>query len=58
MKKDYDQNIGLHEVFLESVPTALIITAIFRKASKGPRGKGKVSKKKEKNLMEFSSKGF
>ena len=27
-KKDYDQNIGLHEVFLESVPTALIITVI------------------------------
>ena len=27
-KKDYDQNIGLHEVFLEAVPTALIITVI------------------------------
>ena len=32
-KKDYDQNIGLHEVFLESVPTALIITCIGVKAS-------------------------
>ena len=31
-KKDYDQNIGLHEVFLESVPTALIITVIGVKA--------------------------
>ena len=28
-KKDYDQNIGLHEVFLESVPTVLIVTVIF-----------------------------
>ena len=28
-KKEFDQNIGLHEVFLESVPTALIITVIF-----------------------------
>ena len=27
-KRDFDQNIGLHEVFLESVPTALIITVI------------------------------
>ena len=27
-KKNYDQNIGLHEVFLESVPTALIIAVI------------------------------
>ena len=27
-RKDYDQNIALHEVFLESVPTALIITVI------------------------------
>ena len=27
-KKDYDQNIGLHEAFLESVPTALIIAVI------------------------------
>ena len=32
-KKDYDQNIGLHEVFLESVPTALIITVILVKAN-------------------------
>ena len=31
-KKEFDQNIGLHEVFLESVPTALIITVIFVKA--------------------------
>ena len=31
-KKDYDQNIGLHEVFLESVPTSLIITCIFVRA--------------------------
>lgn len=32
-KKDYDQNIGLHEVFLESVPTALIITVIAVKVA-------------------------
>ena len=31
-KKDYDQNIGLHEVFLESVPTVLIILVIFIRA--------------------------
>ena len=31
-KKDYDQNIGLHEVFLESVPSALIIFVIWLKA--------------------------
>ena len=31
-KKEFDQNIGLHEVFLESVPTALIITVIGVKA--------------------------
>merc|ERR1711988_1470146 len=31
-KKEFDQNIGLHEVFLESVPTALIITFVFVKA--------------------------
>ena len=31
-KKEFDQNIGLHEVFLESVPTALIITVIWIKA--------------------------
>ena len=31
-KKDYDQNIGLHEVFLESVPTSLIIIVIMAKA--------------------------
>ena len=30
-KKEFDQNIGLHEVFLESVPTALIITVIMIK---------------------------
>merc|ERR1711988_632422 len=28
-KKEFDQNIGLHEVFLESVPTALIMLAIY-----------------------------
>ena len=33
-KKDYDQNIGLHEIFLESVPTTLIIFFIFVKAGK------------------------
>ena len=33
-KKDYDQNIGLHEVFLESGPTALIIIYIWVKACK------------------------
>ena len=31
-KRDYDQNIGLHEVFLESVPTALIMFVIGIKA--------------------------
>ena len=31
-KRDYEQNIGLHEVFLESVPTALIITVIGAKS--------------------------
>ena len=33
-KKDYDQNIGLHEIFLEAVPTSLIIFFIFVKAGK------------------------
>ena len=28
-KKDFDQNIALHEVFLESVPAALIISVIW-----------------------------
>ena len=32
-KKDYDQNIGLHEVFLESVPSTLIITFIWLKSN-------------------------
>ena len=36
-KKDYDQNIGLHEVFLESVPSALIITVIFITAGMNDR---------------------
>ena len=27
-KKDYAQNIGLHEVFLEAMPSALIIAVI------------------------------
>ena len=31
-KKEYDESIGLHEVFLESVPTALIIAVIGVKA--------------------------
>ena len=31
-KRDYEQNIGLHEVFLEAVLTALIITCIWIKA--------------------------
>ena len=26
MKKRYEQQVGLHETFIESVPTALIIT--------------------------------
>ena len=30
--KEFDQNIGLHEVFLESVPSTLIITCIAVKA--------------------------
>ena len=30
----FDQNIGLHEVFLESVPTTIIITCIYVKSSK------------------------
>ena len=36
-KKEFDQNIGLHEVFLESVPTALIITVIFVRAFAGKK---------------------
>ena len=31
-KKDFDQNIGLHEVFLESVPTVFIVTVILASA--------------------------
>ena len=30
-KKEFDQNIGLHEAFLESVPSALIMIAIAGK---------------------------
>ena len=36
-KRDFDQNIGLHEVFLESVPTTLIITVILMKAGKNQK---------------------
>ena len=32
IKKIFDQNIGLHEVFLEAVPTTLIITVIWVEA--------------------------
>ena len=32
-KKEFDQNIGLHEVFLESVPTTLIFISISVKAN-------------------------
>ena len=28
MKKQYEEQVGLHEVFLESVPTALVITML------------------------------
>ena len=31
-KRDFDQNIGLHEVFLESVPSTLILFVIGIKA--------------------------
>ena len=34
IKKIFDQNIGLHEVFLEAVPTTLIITVIWIDAGK------------------------
>ena len=30
-KRDFDQNISLHEVFLEAVPTTVIITVIWFK---------------------------
>ena len=33
MKRIFDQNIGLHEAFLEAVPTTLIIAAIWDSAS-------------------------
>ena len=33
IKKIFEQNIGLHEVFLEAVPTTLIITVIMVEAS-------------------------
>ena len=33
MKRIFDQNIGLHEAFLEALPTTLIITAIWDSAS-------------------------
>ena len=29
MKKQYEEQVGLHEVFLESVPTALVITMLM-----------------------------
>ena len=29
MKKEYDQNIALHETFLEAVPTTLVLTVIW-----------------------------
>ena len=32
IKKIFDQNIGLHEVFLEAVPTTFIITVIWLEA--------------------------
>ena len=35
-KKQYEENIGLHEVFLESVPTAFIISIIMVSAGKDP----------------------
>ena len=36
-KKEFNQNVGLHEVFLESAPTALIITVIMIKANPGEK---------------------
>ena len=32
IKKIFDQNIGLHEVFLEAVPTTFIITVFMAEA--------------------------
>ena len=36
-KEEFDQNIGLHEVFLESVPTTLILSVLWATA-RGGRG--------------------
>ena len=33
LKKEYDQNIGLHETFLEAVPTTLVLTVIIVKVA-------------------------
>ena len=35
LKKTFDQNIGLHEVFLEAVPSTLITTVILVNAGSG-----------------------
>ena len=36
-KKEFDQNVGLHEVLLESLPTAFIITVIWVKSNSGKK---------------------
>ena len=36
-KREFDQNVGLHEVLLESVPTAFVITVIWVKSNSGKK---------------------
>ena len=48
-KKKFDQNIGLHEAFLESVPTAFITTVLISRAI------GREGSEIEKNQVEWNS---
>ena len=56
-KKKFEQNIGLHEVFLESVPSTLIITCIAVKAGL-VSGKGRFQKYLLRKLVDFSINGW
>jgi len=40
-KKEFDQDIGLHETFLESVPSVFIMTVIWITTFSGPPGTGR-----------------
>ena len=42
MKSLYEQNVGLFETFLESVPTTLILTYIWISADFGGSGRSKM----------------